>query len=101
MRKLNSDVDNATMCMNILINTVGLVDAERFIAYVNRQWFDYTIWRRQIYDGKTSEEIEKMTSDYMRDHPIPDDVRKRIESYREDHPYDRSSDPGNLRSAED
>ena len=87
--------------MNILIKKVGHVNAERFITYVNRQGFDYTVWRRHIYDGKTSEEIEKITSDYMRNHPIPEDVRKHIKSYREDHPYDRSSDPGNLRSAED
>ena len=32
--------------MNILIKHLGPVDAERFIALMNREPFDYTEWRR-------------------------------------------------------
>lgn len=94
---MNSDVENATRCMNLLIEAVGHVDAERFIAYFNRKGRDYTEWRRQFYDGMTSEEIDSRTAAHMKEHPIPDDVRKRIEAYRKENPYDKSVDTGDLR----
>ncbi|VFM99943.1 MAG: hypothetical protein BECKG1743D_GA0114223_104255 [Candidatus Kentron sp. G] len=33
--------------MRALINALGLVEAERFLAAVSRDGFDYTEWRRQ------------------------------------------------------
>ena len=46
--------------MEALINTLGAVDAERFISMVKRDTFDYTEWRQKLWDGKNIEEIHAM-----------------------------------------
>ncbi len=43
--------------MDALIQTLGAVDAERFISIIKRDAFDYTEWRRSIWDGMTIEDI--------------------------------------------
>jgi hypothetical protein len=35
--------------MRILADQLGLVDAERFIALMRREPFDYTEWQRELY----------------------------------------------------
>jgi len=35
--------------MRILAERLGLVEAERFIALMRREPFDYTQWRRELY----------------------------------------------------
>ena len=47
----------ADRCMGILCEQVGVVDAERFIAYLRTEGFDYTKWQRRYYDAKTPDEI--------------------------------------------
>ena len=40
-----------------LIETLGEVQAERFISLIMREPFDYTKWQRSLIDDKTVEEI--------------------------------------------
>ena len=40
-----TDSENATICMGALVKAVGIVNAERFIAYMNRESGDYTLAR--------------------------------------------------------
>jgi hypothetical protein len=35
--------------MRVLAERLGLVDAERFIALMRREPFDYTEWQRDLY----------------------------------------------------
>ncbi|MDR1560204.1 MAG: hypothetical protein LBS84_11020 [Clostridiales bacterium] len=35
--------------MRILADQLGLVEAERFIALMRREPFDYTEWQRELY----------------------------------------------------
>ncbi len=42
-----------------LIENLGLVEAERFIALIHREPFDYTKWRKNLWKGKTVREISK------------------------------------------
>ena len=35
--------------MKVLAESLGLVDAERFIALMRREPFDYTEWQRELY----------------------------------------------------
>ncbi len=35
--------------MRILVEQLGIVDAERFIALLRRESFDYTQWREGLY----------------------------------------------------
>jgi hypothetical protein len=42
-----------------LIKNLGLVEAERFIALIRREPFDYTKWRKTLWQGKSVREISK------------------------------------------
>jgi len=50
--------------MNALLDTLGSVDAERFISMVKRDTFDYTEWQKKLWEGKSIEEIHKMATDF-------------------------------------
>ena len=40
--------------LRVLINTLGYVDAERFIVLINKEPFNYTEWRRNHLDQNMS-----------------------------------------------
>jgi hypothetical protein len=46
--------------MTILKERLGLVEAERFITLMNREPFDYTEWRRDMFDGMSVREISRL-----------------------------------------
>ena len=49
--------------MRILAETLGIVEAERFITLVLREPFDYTEWQRTLYGGMNVKELYgKITS---------------------------------------
>jgi hypothetical protein len=50
--------------MDALIEKLGEVDAERFIAMVNREKFDYTKWQRNLWQDKTIDEIHKLATEF-------------------------------------
>lgn len=41
----------------VLFNNMDIVDAERFIAIINREKFDYTQWRDNLFADLSVEEI--------------------------------------------
>ncbi|MDR0295772.1 MAG: hypothetical protein LBH91_06280 [Prevotellaceae bacterium] len=43
--------------MDALLAALGSVDAERFICMIKRDTFNYTEWRRDLWKGKTIDEI--------------------------------------------
>jgi hypothetical protein len=43
--------------MDTLVRTFGAVDTERFVCMVKRDTFDYTEWRRDLWNDMTIEEI--------------------------------------------
>ncbi|MFZ2653236.1 MAG: hypothetical protein WA210_24410 [Burkholderiaceae bacterium] len=45
--------------MNALIDALGTVEAERFIASVSRDSFDYTEWRRSGLPDLTLEQLSE------------------------------------------
>ena len=44
-------------CLDILTREVGPVDTECFVAYINRERFDYTQWQQSLFAGQSIEEI--------------------------------------------
>jgi len=46
MTQVKTDTVIKTEGMNALIENLGAVDAERFVALINRESFDYTQWRK-------------------------------------------------------
>lgn len=47
-----------------LIYALGEVDAERFIAMIKRDKFDYTEWQRDLWKNKSIDEIHRMASEF-------------------------------------
>jgi hypothetical protein len=63
-----TDTELRVRGMRVLMDTLGLVEAERFIALVLREPFDYTEWQKDLWAGKTVEEIVAM-ADKVREKP--------------------------------
>jgi hypothetical protein len=42
-----------------LNESLGIVDAERFVALIQRERFDYTKWRENLFEGLSGREISK------------------------------------------
>jgi hypothetical protein len=42
-----------------LMDSLGSVDAERFISLIQREPFDYTKWQRTLWEGQSLEEISR------------------------------------------
>ena len=52
--------------MTALVTALGALDAERFVTMVKRDSFDYTEWQRELWDGKSIDEIHAEAMDYER-----------------------------------
>jgi len=50
--------------MKILAERLGLVKAERFIALMIREPFDYTEWQRELYKDVPLDEFLKNAMDF-------------------------------------
>jgi len=48
---------------------LGIVEAERFVATVIREKFDYTRWQRESFDGMSPEKISQEAERFERDNP--------------------------------
>lgn len=55
--------------MKCLMEQLGVVEAERFVATVIREKFDYTRWQRDYFDGKAPEEISLEAEVFERENP--------------------------------
>ncbi|MBQ8947151.1 MAG: hypothetical protein IJ058_10115 [Lachnospiraceae bacterium] len=55
--------------MQCLVDNMGLVEAEHFIATVMREKFDYTKWQRDYFDKKSPEELHSEAVRYAKEHP--------------------------------
>ena len=52
-----TDNELSMKCMNLLMDNVGPVNAERFISIVIRDRFDYTEWQRDLYKNETLDSL--------------------------------------------
>ncbi|MDR1625884.1 MAG: hypothetical protein LBT33_05025 [Spirochaetia bacterium] len=46
--------------MQILINKLGRVEAERFISLIIREPFDYTEWQRNLFNDMSVKELSNL-----------------------------------------
>lgn len=60
--------------MNCLMEHLGIVEAERFVATVIREKFDYTRWQREYFDGMSPEQISREAEKFERDEPYSGDA---------------------------
>lgn len=57
-------------CMEILCDSVGVVDTERFICFIKTENFDYTKWQREYYDKISPEKLREDSKKYNEEHPF-------------------------------
>lgn len=50
-----------------LTESLGKVGAEKFIALIQREPFDYTKWQRNLWEGLTIEEISRKATEIGED----------------------------------
>ena len=50
--------------MDVLIQSLGYVDAERFIALILREPFDYTQWRQVHLENEDVRSLSRKAMDY-------------------------------------
>ena len=55
--------------MRSLVESLGEVDAERFITRLIREPFDYTKWQRDLFDDMAIEEISAEAVKYCKENP--------------------------------
>ena len=53
-----------------LLEHLGAIGTERFIAYIKREGFDYTQWRTGLFKDRSSEEIISAAAEYEEKHPF-------------------------------
>jgi len=49
-----------------LIKALGIVEAERFIALMSREPFDYTEWQRNLWANESIHEISHKAMEYRK-----------------------------------
>ena len=55
--------------MRSLVETLGVVDAERFIARLIREPFDYTKWQRNLFEDVSIQEICNEAVEFCKANP--------------------------------
>ncbi len=56
---MRTDTEVRIQGLRALVDSLGPVEAERFIALILREPFDYTKWQRQLWSDKSVEELSK------------------------------------------
>ena len=50
----------------ILSHNLGVIETERFIALIQREKFDYTKWRENLFKGLSGEEISRRAMEFQK-----------------------------------
>ena len=56
--------------MKCLVDNFGIINAEQFDNSVRAACPDYTLWKRQIYDNMTIDDVFKMAKEDAKDNPF-------------------------------
>ena len=54
--------------MKVLTEKLGLVEAERFIALINREPFDYTDWQSDLFGDMPLDEFLAAADKFQKEH---------------------------------
>ena len=49
-----------------LTEKLGLIDAEKFISYIQREPFDYTLWQENLMEKKLAKDISNEAMNYRK-----------------------------------
>ena len=59
--RFECDAALSARCMKVLVQNVGLLETERFIAHLSRESMDYTKWRQDQFEDMTLDELASAT----------------------------------------
>lgn len=51
---------------NALAEKLDIVEVERFFMLINKEKFDYTKWRKNLFENKSIEELSNLAMDYVK-----------------------------------
>lgn len=66
MTSIKVDAEIKVSGFEILSRHLGLVEAERFIALIQREKFEYTQWRQNLFAELSGEEISRQAMEFQR-----------------------------------
>ncbi len=66
MAAMKMDAEIKALGFEILARHLGLVEAERFITLIQRERFDYTQWRQNLFADLSGEEISRRAMELQR-----------------------------------
>ena len=52
--------------MDLLLKTFGALETERFITSIKSDNFNYTEWHKNLWSGKTIEDVHRMATEFER-----------------------------------
>lgn len=64
-----TDMEIKTIGLRALVEALGDVQAEKFVALIRREAFDYTQWQRSLWPEKTVDEISQAAMRQRQDCP--------------------------------
>lgn len=59
-----TDAEIKSQGMKVLIKNLGMVEAEKFVALIQREPFNYTEWQRDLWKGKSGLEISELAMNF-------------------------------------
>jgi len=65
---MSTDAVIRTEGMNALIERLGMVEAERFVMLIRKDSFDYTKWRKNLFNDLSLEELSQKAKEYRQTH---------------------------------
>ena len=65
-----SDIEIMNKGIRCLLEKLGVVETELFIAVINKEKFDYTKWQRERFDHMSPEEFNEAAVAYSTDNPF-------------------------------
>jgi hypothetical protein len=65
-QSMRTDTEIKMAGFELLSKNLGMVEAERFIALIQREKFDYTKWRENLFSGLSGEEISKRAMEFQK-----------------------------------
>jgi hypothetical protein len=69
MMETKADAEIKVLGFEILTRHLGLVEAERFITLIQREKFDYTRWRQDLFAELSGDEISQQAMALYRQKP--------------------------------
>jgi hypothetical protein len=63
---MRTDSQIKMLGLEALNKRLGAIDAEKFVALIQRERFDYTAWRQDIFEGLSGREINQKAMEFQK-----------------------------------